>query len=208
MRILIVEDDPFIADLLRDGLADDGHECDLGGSAAEGEELARLFPYCVLILDVMLPEGIDAGFRLGERLRAGGVNTPILYLTARGAVEDRIQGLDSGGDDYLGKPFDFGELRARIRALLRRASGHAQHTVTLPQGFVMDLSSRELYQGGVRSGLDVLRYMSLGAAAVMIGRPWVWALGAGGQTGVAHVLQLIRAELATAMALTGRTRLA
>ena len=170
MRILIVEDDPFIADLLQDGLADDGHECDLGGSAAEGEELARLFPYSLLILDVMLPEGIDAGFRLGVRLRSGGVTAPILYLTARGAVEDRIQGLDSGGDDYLGKPFDFGELRARIRALLRRASGHVQHTVALPQGFVMDLSSRELYKEGVRAGLNRREFMLLELLTLHPGR--------------------------------------
>ena len=148
MRILIVEDNPFIADLLRDGLADDGHECDLGGSAGEGEKLARLFPYGLLILDVTLPECIDAGFRLGVQLRAGGVNTPVLYLTARGAAPDRIQGLDSGGNDYLGKPFDFGELRARIRALLRRASGHVQHTVTLPQGFLIETSTAASCTGG------------------------------------------------------------
>lgn len=161
MRILIVEDDPFIADLLKDGLADDDHECDLASSAREGEELARLFPYGLLLLDVMLPEGIDAGFGLGRRLREGGVTTPILYLTARGAVEDRIRGLDSGGDDYLGKPFDFGELRARVRALLRRTAGHSQHTVALQQGYVMDLNSREVYRGSQRSELNRREFMLL-----------------------------------------------
>ncbi|GGR35207.1 response regulator transcription factor [Deinococcus ruber] len=150
MRILIVEDDPFIADLLRDGLADDGHECDLAPTARAGEELAQLFPYGLVLLDVMLPEGMDAGFQLGKHLRAHGVTAPILYLTARGAVEDRISGLDAGGDDYLGKPFDFGELRARIRALLRRAAGQVQHTVALPQGFMVNLTSRELYRAGQR----------------------------------------------------------
>jgi len=145
VRLLIVEDDPFISELLGDGLTEEGYDCDLAATAAEGEALARLFPYSLLILDVMLPEGADAGYTLGRDLRDCGVNTPILYLTARGAVEDRIQGLDAGGDDYLSKPFDFGELRARIRALLRRASGQPQNVVPLAAGFMLDLTGRELY---------------------------------------------------------------
>lgn len=152
MRLLIVEDDPFISELLSDGLTEEGYECDLAATAAQGEELARLFPYGLLILDVMLPEGIDAGYHLGHRLRDHGVKTPILYLTARGAVEDRIRGLDSGGDDYLSKPFDFGELRARIRALLRRASGQPQNVVPLAAGFSLDLIGRELYVAGTANG--------------------------------------------------------
>jgi DNA-binding response OmpR family regulator len=148
VRLLIVEDDPFISDLLSDGLTEEGYECDLASTATEGEELARLFPYGLLILDVMLPEGVDAGYRLGRRLRDLGIGTPILYLTARGAVEDRIQGLDAGGDDYLSKPFDFGELRARLRALLRRASGQPQNVVPLASGFMLDLTGRELYSSG------------------------------------------------------------
>ena len=170
MRILIVEDDPHIADLLKDGLADDGHECDLAVSAAQGEELARIFPYGLLILDVMLPEGIDAGFRLGVRLRDVGVRTPMLYLTARGAVEDRVRGLDAGGDDYLGKPFDFRELRARFRALLRSSAGHTQHTVPLPQGYMMDLNSREVYQGGHRCDLNRREFMLLHLLTLNPGR--------------------------------------
>jgi DNA-binding response OmpR family regulator len=153
MRLLIVEDDPHIAELLSDGLTEEGYECDRAGSAAEGGELARLFPYGLLLLDVMLPEGIDAGYRLGRSLRAGGLNTPILYLTARGTVEDRVEGLEAGGDDYLVKPFAFKELRARVRALLRRASGNAQNTVPLPGGWVMDLGGRELYSTGIRAEL-------------------------------------------------------
>ena len=152
MRILIVEDDPFIAELLSDGLTEEGYECETVASAAQGEELARLFPYGLLILDVMLPEGIDAGYQLGRRLRDCGVKTPILYLTARGSVEDRIRGLDAGGDDYLGKPFDFGELRARLRALLRRASGRPQNVVPLAAGFMLDLTGRELYVADALNG--------------------------------------------------------
>ncbi|WP_229776543.1 response regulator [Deinococcus ruber] len=130
---MTVEDDRFIADLLRDVLADDGHECDVALSAREGVTLAR---QCLhgLLLDVMLPEGRDAGFQLGQRVRAHGATAPILYLTARSAVEDRIYGLEAGGDDYLVIPFDFGELRARIRALLRRTAGYAPQLMALPQG--------------------------------------------------------------------------
>ena len=153
MRLLIVEDDPHIAELLQDGLSEDGYAVDRAASAAEGFELARLFPYSLLILDVMLPEGIDAGYRLGRRLREDQISAPILFLTARGTVEDRVEGLEAGGDDYLGKPFAYQELRARVRALLRRAGGQAHNTLTLPLGFVMDLSGREVYRAGVRADL-------------------------------------------------------
>lgn len=170
MRLLIVEDDPFISELLGDGLTEEGYDCDLAATAAEGEALARLFPYGLLLLDVMLPEGTDAGYLLGRRLRDHGVNTPILYLTARGAVEDRIQGLDAGGDDYLSKPFDFGELRARIRALLRRASGQPQNVVPLVAGFMLDLTGRELYRAGRRTDLNRREFMLLELLVMNPGR--------------------------------------
>lgn len=144
MRLLIVEDDPHIAELLRDGLSEDGYVCDHTANATQGAELARLFPFSLLILDVMLPEGRDAGYRLGRRLRAEGLTMPILYLTARGDIEDRVEGLDAGGDDYLVKPFAFKELRARLRALLRRAAGTTHNSLTLPGGWQIELSAREL----------------------------------------------------------------
>jgi DNA-binding response OmpR family regulator len=170
MRLLIVEDDPHIAELLRDGLSEDGYEIDVAPSATVGAELAQLFPYSLLILDVMLPEGIDAGYVLGTQLRAAGVVTPILYLTARGTVADRVQGLDAGGDDYLLKPFDFTELSARVRALLRRASGNAQNTVQLPGGWVMDLAGRDLYRAGVRADLARREFGLLELLALNPGR--------------------------------------
>ncbi|MGY2893905.1 response regulator transcription factor [Deinococcus sp. UYEF24] len=170
MRLLIVEDDPFISELLSDGLTEEGYECECVSTASQGEELARLFPYSLLILDVMLPEGMDAGFQLGRRLREHGVAVPILYLTARGAVEDRIQGLDLGGDDYLSKPFDFGELRARARSLLRRASGHSQNTVVLPEGFMLDLSARELYRADRRCEINRREFMLLELLVLNPGR--------------------------------------
>ncbi|GAA5437651.1 response regulator transcription factor [Deinococcus aquaticus] len=170
MRVLVVEDDPHIAELLRDGLGEDGYEVDVAPSATVGAELAQLFPYSLLILDVMLPEGIDAGYALGRQLRSAGVVTPILYLTARGTVADRVQGLDAGGDDYLLKPFDFTELSARVRALLRRASGSAQNTLTLPGGWVMDLAGRELYRAGVRADLARREFGVLELLALHPGR--------------------------------------
>ncbi|ULH17128.1 response regulator transcription factor (plasmid) [Deinococcus sp. KNUC1210] len=170
MRVLIVEDDAFISELLCDGLADDGYECDVAATAAQGEELARLFPYGVLILDVMLPGEADAGFRLGQRLRGLGLTTPMLYLTARGLPEDRIRGLDAGGDDYLTKPFDFGELRARIRALLRRAGGHPQNTVPLPGEWMLDLGGREVCRGGARADLTRREFLLLELLVLHPGR--------------------------------------
>ncbi|WP_424949789.1 response regulator transcription factor [Deinococcus sp.] len=146
MRLLIVEDDPHIAELLQEGLGEDGYACDVAGSAGQGSSLARLFPYALIILDVMLPEGHDAGYILGRELRAGGAQTPILYLTARSNVEERVTGLDAGGDDYLGKPFALRELRARVRALLRRSSGLARNVLKLPHGWQMDLAGRTVWQ--------------------------------------------------------------
>ncbi|GGJ75353.1 response regulator [Deinococcus aquiradiocola] len=142
MRLLIVEDDPHIADLLLEGLGEDGYACDVATSAAQGTSLARLFPYALILLDVMLPEGHDAGFVMGRELRAEGVQTPILYLTARSNVEERVTGLDAGGDDYLGKPFALRELRARVRALLRRSSGLSRNVLQLPLGWQIDLAGR------------------------------------------------------------------
>lgn len=170
MRLLLVEDDPHIAELLRDGLTEDGYECDHAANATQGAELAHLFPYGLLVLDVMLPEGMDAGYKLGQKLRAEGVTTPILYLTARGTVEDRVEGLEAGGDDYLVKPFAFKELRARVRALLRRASGNAQNTLALPFGWMMDLSGRELYKEGVRADLTRREFALLELLAMNAGR--------------------------------------
>ncbi len=146
MRLLIVEDDPHIAELLQEGLGEDGYACDVATSAGQGGSLAKLFPYALILLDVMLPEGHDAGYVLGRELRAGGVQTPILYLTARSNVEERVTGLDAGGDDYLGKPFALRELRARVRALLRRSSGLARNILRLPLGWQMDMAGRTVWQ--------------------------------------------------------------
>ncbi len=120
MRILIVEDDVKMAGLLRRGLREEGVAVDVAGRGEDALWMASATEYDALVLDVMLP-GID-GFETCRRLRADGVWAPVLMLTARDAVGDRVAGLDSGADDYLTKPFSFSELLARLRALVRRGS--------------------------------------------------------------------------------------
>jgi two-component system OmpR family response regulator len=143
MRILVVEDETKMADLLRRGLGDSGFQSDL---AASGEDALRMGPdggYDAVVLDVMLP-GID-GFVTCERLRELGVSAPVLMLTARGSVEDRVSGLDTGADDYLTKPFSFAELLARLRALVRR--GQSENPDTLAVGDLrFELGSRRVWR--------------------------------------------------------------
>ncbi|HEY1276673.1 MAG TPA: response regulator transcription factor [Thermoleophilaceae bacterium] len=118
MRVLVVEDEIKLAGLIRKGLREEGLLADVAVRGEDALWMAESTPYDAIVLDLMLP-GID-GFDTCRRLRESGVHTPVLMLTARDAVADRITGLDTGADDYLTKPFDFGELLARLRALARR----------------------------------------------------------------------------------------
>jgi DNA-binding response OmpR family regulator len=118
MRVLVIEDDIGIAQFLQQGLSETGYAVDLAENGLDGLEQALAGPYDLLIIDIQLPR-LD-GLSLLQQVRAAGVQSPILLLTARGTVQDRVLGLDAGADDYLVKPFDFTELQARIRALLRR----------------------------------------------------------------------------------------
>jgi two-component system OmpR family response regulator len=120
MRLLVVEDDARLARLLQRGLGDEGHAVDYAGDAARALERVGDVQYDGIVLDVILP-GID-GFETCRELRRRGVWAPLLMLTARDAVDDRVRGLDSGADDYLTKPFSLAELAARLRALTRRAA--------------------------------------------------------------------------------------
>ena len=120
MRLLVVEDDTRLADQLRRGLKADGYAVDTTGTAQEARWFATENDYDAVILDIGLPDG--DGFTLCEQLRAVGRWSPILMLTARDAVEDRVRGLDVGADDYVLKPFAFTELSARVRALVRRGA--------------------------------------------------------------------------------------
>jgi DNA-binding response OmpR family regulator len=122
MRILLIEDNRRLSDSLKATLIEDGYAVDTAYDGVEGEDMALLTPYDIIILDIMLPkrDGIEVCSSLRDQKRL----TPILMLTARDALDDRVLGLDSGADDYLVKPFEIKELRARLRALLRRESGN------------------------------------------------------------------------------------
>jgi two-component system, OmpR family, response regulator len=144
MRVLVVEDEVKLAGLIRRGLREEGVLADVAIKGEDALWMAEATGYDVVVLDVMLP-GID-GFETCRRLRGDGVRTPILMLTARDAVDDRIAGLDTGADDYLTKPFDFGELLARLRALARR--GPAERGPVLRVGDLeLDPAARQVRRG-------------------------------------------------------------
>jgi two-component system, OmpR family, response regulator len=144
MRVLIVEDEPKMAELLARGLREEGHAADVAGTGEDALWMARAAAYDAIVLDVMLP-GAD-GFDTCRELRAAEVWAPVLMLTARDAVEDRITGLDVGADDYLLKPFSFGELLARLRALVRRAP--LECPATLVVGTLrLDPAARRAWRG-------------------------------------------------------------
>ena len=121
MRVLITEDDPTIRSSLAQSLREHNYAVDEAGNASEAKGLLENYEFDALIMDVRLPEGGNAGFELVASLREAGLASPVLFLTARDSLADRVAGLDAGGDDYLVKPFELEELHARLRALLRRA---------------------------------------------------------------------------------------
>ena len=141
MRVLLVEDDAMIGRSLRQALLNEGMSVDWTTSGLDGENSVRLGPYAAVLLDLGLPD--TTGFDVLRRLRAGGDHIPIIVLTARDAVEDRIAGLDLGADDYIVKPFDVRELIARMRAVIRRRAGAAQPMLQTA-ALSLDLGSHEL----------------------------------------------------------------
>lgn len=161
MKLLLVEDDSRIAKLILDGLSEDDFVVEHAINASTDESMAALEAFDLLILDVMLPEGHEAGFLLARRLRGNGNKTPVLFLTARADIESKLEGLDSGADDYLAKPFDFRELRARIRALVRRSKGESRNQIRLPAGYVLDLIAHEILLQGQPVALTPREYALL-----------------------------------------------
>jgi two-component system copper resistance phosphate regulon response regulator CusR len=145
MRVLIVEDDPELAGILRDGLAEHRIDATVASTFDDGRERAALGAWDLVVLDVMLPGG--SGFDLCTLLRRRGIRTPILMLTARDTVDDRVAGLDAGADDYLTKPFAFRELLARVRALARRGPVLVPETATVAD-LEVDFGSRSVRRGG------------------------------------------------------------
>jgi two-component system OmpR family response regulator len=145
MRVLLVEDEPRMASLIHRGLVGEGLAADVAPSGEDALWLAEAHEYDAIVLDVMLP-GLD-GFETCRRLRGSGVWSPVLMLTARDAVEDRVAGLDSGADDYLVKPFAFAELLARLRALARR--GETERPAVLEVGDLrLDPATRRVERAG------------------------------------------------------------
>lgn len=146
MRILVAEDDSVIADFVAQGLREAGFVVDVAATGPDGLRKALEGAYDAAVIDVMLP-GLD-GLALIEQLRAKKVQTPVLILSARHTVDDRVKGLQAGGDDYLTKPFAFAELLARVQALLRRAGGTPEVTRLVAGDLSLDLLSRKVERAG------------------------------------------------------------
>lgn len=158
MRILLVEDDMDLAQFIRKGLKEEQYAVDFAADGQEGLELALRNPYDLLILDIMLPK-LD-GLTLCRRLRAEGNRAPVVLLTARNTVQDKVSGLDTGADDYLTKPFAFAELLARVRALLRRG-GPQQPTRLKAADLELDPASRKAWRAGKDIALTNKEYALL-----------------------------------------------
>jgi len=158
MKLLIVEDEVRLADLLRKGLTEEGHTVMSAFDGAEGFGLARDYEFDVIILDVMMPK--LSGYELVKRLRSERVSTPILMLTAKDSVPDIIHGLDLGADDYMTKPFSFAELVARLRAVKRRALA-AQDPELRVADLVVNPASREVFRGEEHVSLTRTEYSLL-----------------------------------------------
>lgn len=158
MRLLVVEDNPKMAGIIRQGLTEQGYAVDVANKGHDGEDMAASESYDAIVLDVMLPD--LNGVQVCRNLRRRGVKTPVLMLTALSTTGDKIEGLDAGADDYLTKPFDFDELLARIRALLRR--GQDQEASHLRFGDVeMDLLTRTVTRAGHKVKLTAKEFSLL-----------------------------------------------
>ena len=159
MRLLVVEDDKKIASFVSRGLKEAGYVVDIAERGDDAFQLALYNHYDVAIVDLMLP-GLD-GLSLIERLRAQKVKMPVIILSAKRSVDDRVKGLQVGGDDYLTKPFAFSELLARIQALVRRSSAMSEPTTLTHGDLTLDLLSREVTRGGRKIELQAREFALL-----------------------------------------------
>jgi DNA-binding response OmpR family regulator len=167
MRLLVVEDHPTLARSISEGLREEGYAVDLAPTGVDAEHLVKGTAYDCVLLDVMLPD--RSGFAVLEGMRQRGNRSPVLCLTARDALEDRVRGLDLGADDYLVKPFEWDELLARVRALLRRGHGSASDTITVGD-LTIDIRGRAVRRGGVAINLTAREYALLEYLATRAGQ--------------------------------------
>lgn len=194
MRILIVEDDRKIASFLVRGLKQAGFAVDHAPNGVDGLELAMAEPYDVAVIDIMLPK--MNGLALIDRLRHHRIMTPVIVLSAKRSVDDRVRGLHAGSDDYLTKPFAFAELLARVHALLRRGSGAAEPARLTVGDLVVDLLTRDVTRSGKKMDLQSREFSLLEYLMRNAGRPvsktmilqHVWNFDFDPQTNVVEVL--------------------
>jgi len=159
MRILLIEDDAKIASFVTKGLKAAGFAVDEAADGETGLHLALTEPYDAAVMDIMLPK-LD-GLSIIREMRRENVKTPVIILSARGSVDDRVKGLQTGGDDYLTKPFAFSELLARVQALIRRNSGASEPTRLSAGGVSMNLITRDVYRSGKKIDLQPLEFALL-----------------------------------------------
>jgi two-component system OmpR family response regulator len=169
MRILVVEDDNKIASFLVKGLKQAGYAVDRCADGEEGLVFAESTAYDAAVVDIMLPK-LD-GLSLVQRLRAKKIRTPVIILSAKAAVDDRVKGLEAGADDYLTKPFAFSELSARVQALIRRATQTAEPSRLSAGDLEMDLLTREVRRGGEKIELQAREFALLEYLMRHAGRP-------------------------------------
>ncbi len=194
MRLLLVEDDQKIASFLIQGLKEAGFAIDHARDGEEGLNLALSEPYDAAVIDILLP-CLD-GLHLIESMRSQGVNTPVIILSAKRSVDDRVRGLQSGSDDYLTKPFAFSELLARVQALIRRSSGAVEPTTLTVGDLNLDLLKREVVRSGQKIDLQprefsLLEYLMRNADRVVSKTmilEHVWDYSFDPQTNVVDVL--------------------
>ncbi|MBI5846906.1 MAG: response regulator transcription factor [Nitrospirae bacterium] len=167
MKVLVIEDDKRLALLIKKGLEENSFSIDLAFDGEEGLYMAETFPYDALILDVMLP--LKDGFSVLADLRTRGVTLPVIMLTARAEVQDRVKGLNTGADDYLAKPFDFLELLARLKAAIRRGKGKPSPLIEIGD-LVIDTNSRAVRRGARYIRLSSTEYNLLEYLALNCGR--------------------------------------
>ena len=167
MRILVIEDEKRLAAILKKGLEESGFVVDVALDGEDGLFMARTYPYDAVLLDILLPK-VD-GLTVLKKLRAKKIGVPVLMLTAKGELEDRVRGLNLGADDYLVKPFDFSELLARLNTVIRRSMGKASPVIVIDD-LSLDMSAKTVTRSGKEINLSAKEYNLLEYLALNSGR--------------------------------------